>query len=494
MTEIIASVMARGPQQALRSARHAAMAGADWVELRLDRWPAGANLSEVIEGTDLPVLVTCRMPRDHGEFEGTIEDRRILIEQAIAAGAQGVDLEDWEDWQPAYGSSLRLMIRSFHDFESVPDDLPAIRDRLLAQNANLAKIVVTVTEIADAAAVMDLLSSTDQEAEPTVAFAMGPTAFPTRVLSALLGSPFVYGSLAEGEETAPGQIPVSDLAGIYRVKSLNCESGIFGLLGMPAMHSFGPLLHNRALRKLDVDGVYLPFETARPLDVVRMLPARRLRGLSVTAPYKEEVLSLCHRLDSSAEVAVSANTLAFEAHGQVVGYNTDIAGVIGALERAGLSLPGEGQPGIVLGGGGAARAAAVALMKMGFGVTLLARSTDRLRGFAEEHGFDLAPLTEQELTSRTARVVVHATPVGMAGADEDPGCLFPGWVPSPDCHVLDMIYQPHFTPLLTAISSAGATPAFGLEMFLTQAAEQLQVWTGQTLSEAELRRYVGGRV
>src|SRR5690606_32468505 len=107
----------------------------------------------------------------------------------------------------------------------------------------------------------DLLQRTDQRQQPTVAFAMGRTAWPVRVLACALGAPFVYGCVDEGEETAAGQPPVALLAGLYRARDLGAGTAVFGLLGNPALHSLGPWLHNRAFRRAGLDAVYLPFET-----------------------------------------------------------------------------------------------------------------------------------------------------------------------------------------------------------------------------------------
>ena len=92
----------------------------------------------------------------------------------------------------------------------------------------------------------------------------------------------------------------------------------YGLLGKPALHSLGPWLHNRALRAAQRDAVYLPFETSRPRDVVAMLPPRRLRGLSVSAPHKAAAASLCHRIDESAELCAAVNTMSFESARPIV--------------------------------------------------------------------------------------------------------------------------------------------------------------------------------
>jgi 3-dehydroquinate dehydratase / shikimate dehydrogenase len=494
MAQVIASILAEHQEQVHRSARFAAMAGADWIELRLDRWPAGNDLQALLAGIRLPVLVACRTPEDGGQFRGTLAERRDLLTAALAAGAQGLDLEHWETWAPSLGGNrLRLMLRSFHSLTGVPKDLPAIQDKLFTQQANVAKIVVTAHDLADAAPVIDLLGATDQGKRPTVAFAMGRTAWPTRVIACMLGAPLIYGSVAPGLETAPGQAPVEQLRGLLRANALGGGTLLFGLLGNPALHSLGPWLHNRAFRRLGLDAVYLPFETSRPEAVMAMLPRRQLRGLSVTAPFKTAMVSQCHRLAPEAAACGSVNTLLLEAHGLVVGHNTDVHGVRAVLQRHGVpEVASNSRSAVVLGTGGAARAGATALRELGYAVTLLGRTLDPARAFAAQHGYQLGSLQAQVVRELRPAVVVHATPVGGAGRSDVDERLLPDWTPEPGTWVLDMVYQPAMTTLLRAAAAAGAVPIPGAEMFTAQAAAQLQLFTGQKVSETDLRQFLAG--
>lgn len=492
MAEIIASVLAENRDVALQSCTRAAMAGADWIELRLDRWPAGGDLAALIGAIRLPVLVAIRTPEDGGSWQGTHKERRELFGKALAAGAVGIDLEHWESWTPSVGRNrLRLMIRSYHNFTGTPKDLAEIHERLFQAQGTVAKVVTTAPDFADCAPVLGLLGSTDQRARPTVAFAMGRTAWPSRILACAMGSPFVYASVEPGQETAPGQVPVGLVAGLYRGRQLSGSTGVFGLIGNPALHSLSPWLHNRAMRRLGVDGVYLPFETSRPEAVTAML-RNRLRGLSVTAPHKGTMAGQCHRLAPEAASTGVVNTIAFEAHGMVVGHNTDVAGVLGALRRAGIGVAeGQRRRGVVLGTGGAARAGAIALQRLGFEVTMLGRSLEPARAFAAHHGVQLGSLQTAVLAELRPAVVIHATPVGSVGRDVEER-LLPEWQPEPGSAVLDMVYQPLHTRLLRDAARAGAIAIPGIEMFLTQAAAQCELFTGSWLGESELRTFLAG--
>jgi 3-dehydroquinate dehydratase / shikimate dehydrogenase len=492
MAKIIASVFARSREQVLRLASRAAMAGADWLELRLDHWPAGHDLAPVIAAVRLPVLVACRTPEDGGHFLGTLGERRELLAHALQAGAEGIDLEQWETWTPPKGlTGLQLSMRSFHSFTGVPKELAAIRDQLTQNPGTVAKIVVTAHDLADAAPVLELLAATNQRRQPVVAFAMGRTAWPTRVLAAAMGAPFVYGTVDEHEATAPGQPPVHLLSQLFRVHELSAATQWFGLLGNPASTSLGPWLHNRAFRRLSHDGVYLPFETSRPEAVFAMLPRPRLRGLSVTAPHKERMLEVCDEVGPAARALAATNTLVLDPAGRCVGHNTDVLGVASALREALDGGASAGEPAAVLGAGGAARAAAWALRELGFDVTLLARSLEPARAFAREHGFRLGSLATNVLDEIAPKVVVQATPVGSTGHGGEPR-LLPDWVPAPGTIVHDLVYRPHRTRLLADAEAAGARAVPGLEMFLHQAAAQLRLFVGRSLETAQLRSFLAG--
>lgn len=489
MAEVITTLFAEELATTVRRARRAAMLGADWIELRLDRW-RGGSLTALLASIDLPVIATCRMPRDGGTYAGTEVARRELLQQALMAGAHGLDLEEWEAWEPA--PRPRLLIRSHHNFNEVGRDLEQRRDRLLKLGADVAKLAVTAPDLADAAPVFELLARTEQTRLPTVAFAMGKAASLSRVLACVLGAPFVYTCL-DDDEAGVGQLRIDVVAGIYGVRNLSPSTLLYGLLGNPANHSLGPWLHNRVFRRADRDAVYVPLETARPEALIASLPRRRLRGLSVTAPYKEQALRACHQLDDAAHATGAVNTVVFDAHGQVRGCNTDVHGVREALAGAGLhAAPRPRAPAVILGSGGGARAAAVVLQELGFTVTICGRSLEPIRTFARARGLQLAALRADVVTQLDPRVVVHATPVGTAGTPTAGQRVLPDWTPTRGTYVLDMVYRPVETPLLAQARACEAIPVAGLAMFLAQAREQVRLFTGLELDPVALRSLLGG--
>ncbi|MEZ5965666.1 MAG: type I 3-dehydroquinate dehydratase [Planctomycetota bacterium] len=490
MAEVIATLFAQSLDATVRAARGAAMSGADWIELRLDRLDRSTDLGPLLAAIGLPVLVTCRTPREGGAYGGSLVERRELLQQALQAGAQGIDLEDWETWQPT--PRPRLLVRSYHNLTAPGRELAERRDALLGLGADVAKIAVTAPDLADAAPVMELLAATDQTLSPTVAFAMGRAASASRILSCVLGAPYVYAGLDPAGNDL-GQLPVAQVAGLYGARHLSPSTLLYGLLGNPANHSLGPWLHNRAFRRLGLDAVYLPLETARPEALLAGLPRRRLRGLSVTAPYKELVARGCHQLDEAARATGVVNTVLFEAHGQIRGCNTDVHGVREALHQAGLAAaPRRGAPAVVLGSGGGARAAAVVLRDMGFKVTVCGRSLEPIRAFARKLGVQLASLRADLIRQLDPLVVVHATPVGSAHGPTAGQRLLSDWTPLRGTFVLDMVYRPVETPLLAWARAHDAVPVSGLSMFLAQAREQVRLFTGFDVEAAALQDFLAG--
>lgn len=267
------------------------------------------------------------------------------------------------------------------------------------------------------------------------------------------------------------------------------------LLGWPVAHSISPAMHNAAFREQALDLVYLALPTS-PGDLHRVVDALGAVGAvggNVTVPHKETVRLLCDSLTEEAELVGAVNTLVWDADG-LRGDNTDAVGLEGVLgEELGIG-PADGA--VVLGTGGAARAAVVALGRLGCAVTVVGRRPDAAEtlaslaetaGASEVDAIDSADPTWVPAAIGRARLVVNATSLGMAGEE----------LPAP-FHALgsghiayDLVYNPPETPFLASARAAGAEAHHGLGMLVGQAAASYRSWTGQeaprsTLSAAAL--------
>jgi len=256
---------------------------------------------------------------------------------------------------------------------------------------------------------------------------------------------------------------------------LSGHTRVVGVIGDPVAHSLSPTLHNAAFEALGLDWVYVAFPVprGRGADAVVAVRALGLAGFNVTMPHKEDVAGACDELTPDAAALRSVNTVVALPDGRTLGDSTDGPGFLDALADGSIAVAG--QPVLVLGAGGAARAVVLALGRVGADVTVAARRPD-----AADAAAALAPggrtVPFGAVDPAPFAVVVNATPLGMSGGDAlpvDPEALHAGQA------VVDLVYHPADTPLLTAARAQGATAVNGLGMLVHQAARSFTLWTGQ---------------
>lgn len=267
---------------------------------------------------------------------------------------------------------------------------------------------------------------------------------------------------------------------------------VAAVIGWPVRHSLSPVLYNTAFELLGLDWVYVAYEVPpeRGAAAVSAMRSLGLAGMSVTMPHKEVVAAAVDERTPVAEALQAVNCVSWDdsAAGRLVGDNTDAAGLIDALHLDGGFDPA-GRRCLVLGAGGAGRAAVWGLAQAGAAeVVVVNRSAARGERAAALAG-PVGRLGSPDDVPK-ADLVVNATPLGMSGtADDastgpalpvDPALLHGGQL------VVDLIYHPATTPLLRAGAERGARVLGGLPMLVHQAAHQLRRWTGAVPPVAEM--------
>ncbi len=446
----------------LRVRRDEAALEADLVELRLDT-VADPDVAGALQGRRGPVIVTCRAAWEGGSFHGSEDARLALLEQAWRAGAEFVDVEfaSWRDAAWVRQTSGERLVVSSHDFTGLPADLASRYRAMAGTGADVIKLAVTATALTDCVTLLALRPTAPQR---QVVLAMGAPGLITRLLPGRFGSAWTYG----GHSVAPGQMPVRQLRQEFRVGEVGADAEVYGLVANPVGHSVSPAMHNAAHRAGKRNAVYLPLQATDAADVLTFAEAFDLRGASVTLPFKVDLLPHCEP-DALALRVGAVNTLA-RADGRWRGFNTDVPGLLAPLatrlEVANLRAT-------VLGAGGAARGAAIALSSAGARVTLCARRPEAARRVAAETGVGVAPMPP---APGSWDVLVNATSAGMhPHVDETPwpGAVFDGQL------VYDLIYNPRETRLLREARLAGCVTLDGLAMLVAQAEQQFAIWTGQ---------------
>lgn len=266
---------------------------------------------------------------------------------------------------------------------------------------------------------------------------------------------------------------------------------VAGVTGWPVKHSLSPRLHGFWLRRHGIDGIYAPFPVV-PENfgaAVRGLAAAGLSGLNVTVPHKRSAFEIADELDGAARMIGAVNTLVFDG-GRILGRNTDAPGFMANLVQYGVD-PTVG-PAVVIGAGGAARAALHALLEAGAPeIRLVNRTTEKAGKLAEEAGDSRViagnyPISVESLTD--VALLVNTTSLGMTGQpplNVDLAALPDGAV------VHDIVYVPLETPLLAAARARGLKTVDGLGMLLHQAAPAFEAFYGvRPAVDRELREHL----
>ena len=258
------------------------------------------------------------------------------------------------------------------------------------------------------------------------------------------------------------------------------------LLGHPVAHSISPAFQQAALDACGIDARYEGWDTP-PEDLriaVERLRSGDLLGANVTVPHKVAAMRLVDRPDALAERVGALNTIVHR-NGLLEATNTDVTGILRALESAAVEV--RGAEVLLVGAGGAARAVVVAMRHAGAARVVIANRTPaRAAALAPLGGGDLdlryVPLdagdsTFQNAASR-ARIIVQSTSLGMRHGPDEGASPVPGDLMHPGQVAFDLVYVPEETAFLRTAAAAGARPVGGLAMLVHQGAEAFRLWTG----------------
>jgi len=266
---------------------------------------------------------------------------------------------------------------------------------------------------------------------------------------------------------------------------IDAQTELFGVIGNPVHHSLSPVIHNGAFRRLGWNAVYLAFEVKNLEEALRGIRGLGVRGVSVTLPFKTEVLPFLDKIEGLARKVGAVNTIV-NRRGRLIGYNTDCEGALEALEE---KMDLRGRTVVLLGAGGAARAIGFGLKERGVPLIVVNRSKERGQAFSKELRCNYLPISslarmkEGELE---ADIVINATPLGMYPRDgETP---IPKKFLKKGMVVMDIVYEPLQTRLLREAKEKGCVTVDGLEMLIRQGMAQFEIWTGKRLKIGAIRK------
>jgi 3-dehydroquinate dehydratase/shikimate dehydrogenase len=454
---------------------------ADMFEFRLDLMTK-PNIARLILSTRKPTIATCRPVREGGAFTGSERERIGMLELASVFGASYVDIE--------LGSSPRIMeefvrrrketkvIVSHHLLDGTLFNTNRIYKALHATGADVIKLAYEAEDAYENQLAFEFLGRAKADRQKAVAIALGEAGEPSRILYKKFGGWATYASTEDGKSATQGQIPASQLRGLYRAEQITTGTKVFGVVGDPVKQSKGVFIHNPLFRRAKKNAVYCRFQVSDIEKFIhRIVP--HLEGFSVTLPHKQSVMRYLDRVDSTAKAIGAVNTV-IRSGKKLAGTNTDAPGALDAIEKV---MTVRGKRMLILGAGGAARAIAYEAKQRGADVIISNRTPARGRQFAEEFGVGYAKWTS--LRNVEFDILVNATSVGMVPrVNESPvsKAILKKKV------VFDAVYNPPMTKLLREAKNVGARIIQGTEMYLNQAALQSEMCTGQAPDLSVMRR------
>jgi 3-dehydroquinate dehydratase/shikimate dehydrogenase len=444
---------------------------ADLFEVRADL-VLDLDLLTLMRVRSKPLLLTCLPMAEGGRWQDDDPQRRLMLLEAVKRGFDYVDVNFRSKYLDVMmEKSGRGLIVSYHDLDGTPADLDGLYTQMADCGADIVKIAVNPRSVAEVGRLLAFAQRVAQRGgPPLIALAMGPMGIISRVAAGRYGAPFTFASAAEGAEAAPGQLPAALMADLYRVRDVNPATRVYGVLGSDVARSLSPVLHNRAFEARGLDAIYVPLQAEALEPFVHALPALDLAGFSVTRPYKVAMLDYLDAVEEASAVCGSVNTVMVKS-GALQGSTTDGAGVLIPLRRR---VEVKGRSVVIVGAGGAARAAALALRRKGARVTILGRDLDKAGDAAQAAGCAHGAL--KDMATYPWDILINATPVGSAAnPDATP---VPARLHRPGTIVFDMVYDPLATRFLREAQAAGCTIIDGLEMLLAQAIVQFETWTG----------------
>ena len=415
----------------------AVAAGAECIEYRLDLFPAVPQDFSFFS-QPVPTIATFRGCE---EFE--------LFQAALDAGASYVDVEGYSPLRDEYPGHT---ICSLHDFDRTPPADTILEDMADLAESGLPKCAYSVSSVSDLVSIAEAAAVLRQQGNPFILIGMGSAGRLTRARAEHLGSYLTYVSL--GTSAAPGEFTLP------QTMAMTLHPRVTGILGSSdaVRKSRSPQIHGAAFQAAQMPGIYLPFALRddEVSLVPRLMQGYALDGLNVTMPYKQAVIPYLSTLSASASRAGSVNTITAD----LAGDTTDTVGVAALVQDIDIA----GKSVLVLGAGGAARAACTELSSRGAVLTIANRTEEKARDLAARFGCSSMPLSR---LSPDYDVVLVASPVLPVEASS---------VLTAKTVAIDMAYPD--SPFLQAAREMGCKTVSGMPMLIAQAAASFAAWFG----------------
>lgn len=451
---------------------------ADLVEVCLDHLIKEPEIPDLLEGAKKPILLSCRRQIDGGHWDGSEEERMLMLRQAIVAGPDWIELEvDIADKVPRFGKTKRLI--SFTRLDKPLGGLEAVFERAAACKADAVKFTGP-TPTLDAA--WPLLATVTKKRDiPVVGMGIGRPGLTFALLGRKFGSPWIYAALEKGMESYQGQATVGELDGVYQWREINPQTRFVAVAGFGDTETTTVRVLNAGFKKLGVNMRCLPMQLDKLDNFAQMFEVLKINALLPDKALGGRILSVVKEVEESVKASQFCDLLIKPANQNWQAYNSLWRGALKALEETLGKENAEDQPLLrrsilMLGATPIARALAYGIHRRKGMVSVAATDDERAQLLAQMFDFRFVPSANIYTTLCDVVILTQAT-MEKGGLTQtiNPAMFRPGMT------VMDVTNLPEETPFIDEGRNRGCKVVEPTKIYADQLRTQFKAITGQEL-------------
>lgn len=460
----------------------------DLVEVCVDHLVKEPDFKELLEGAKKPILISCRRPDEGGKFEGTEDERVMLLKQAVLAGPAYIELDlDTARKIPRFGKVQRVV--SHTSLDRPLGNIDDIFDEAVAAKADVIKFTWP-TQTLEAA--WPLLAAVSQKrALPVVGLGIGRGGLTFSLLGRKYGSPWIYAALEKGMEAFPGQPTVGDLDELYRWREVGPKTRFIGVAGFNEMELTSVKVLNAAFDKLQLNTRCLPFDFKSMDQLPKMLDILKIPAVISTGDYGKRLLTMAKPADEVTQQTASADLLLKQPEGWQ-GYNLMWKLALKALEAKLGKKTAEDRPldrrnVMIVGAGGMGQALVVGVKKRNGLVSICDGDDDKAQAVAQATEIRFVP--NAKLYDTLTDVVILTVPNLDHGMKKTPISTS---LLRPNMLVMDLTDPPSESPLGVEARERGCKVVDPADVFAEYLAALFKSLTAQDLPPDAVAAGLGG--
>lgn len=454
-------------RMALVDMLNAAMLGADVIEVRLDRFEKDANLSELVAAKRKPLIFSCKRPDDGGTWEGTEEERLVLLRAGVIAKADYVEIEaDVADQIRPFPGCQRVI--SYTNLNETPRDIAEIYKDMLTKKPDVIKLTCKASTPEEAWPLVQLLA---KPTVPTVVVGLGPLGLMLSLLGCKIGAPWAVAALEKGMEAYPGQPTINDLVERYHYRDIGKKTRFVGVAGTDERAATAAGLFNTAFAAIEQHHRALPIHVGNLKLFRKIADAVRLQGVLLEEDFMEGLHEIAQYDDSAKTPVLAGDFLLPQADGWLA--SNTLGTTVGQALLASLNVSGEqplkGRTVMLAGVGALTKMVAGPLRALGAALITASKQKDAAHTMSQTFGGRHLLWDAIYTTSHDILVIGRDGPRSAEDilSDDETMPLHPSYLKS-GMTVLDLTAGVRPSKFLREAQSRGATIIGGGQLLLEQ--------------------------